>query len=125
LLVPNYQISGAAIATVLSYIIMAWLFIITLRKQMRMSLFCKRDVLIIAAGTLCMSLALGVYSIMFNLFLIFNTGRMFTTVFALTGVVIGASVFTAMILRMNLFSAKELAFLPGGTKFISKGKNSR
>jgi PST family polysaccharide transporter len=114
-LVPHYEIAGAASATVLAYLIMTVLFYVVLRVHIKKTLIEKRHVLIILKSTVYM----GAVVILFNcLFEWMSSGdsRLLATVQALIGVGIGAVVFVMTAIRAGLFGEEELSLIPAGSK---------
>ncbi|WP_051404838.1 putative polysaccharide biosynthesis protein [Bacillus cihuensis] len=117
LLVPYYSIEGAAIATVLCFILMALLLAIFLQTKVSMPLFEKTSVYIIIGATVTMVVTLIVYNQLFQFFQL--SGRFMSSVQALTGVSLGGTLFIYSILKTRLFTKNELLLLPLGEKLVT------
>lgn len=120
--VPRYQISGAALATVLALFGMTFCFTILLKTRLKTSLFNKEDMWLIGRSALFMSGALVLVNMMFAL--LSNETRSMAALQALMGVGIGATVFIVSIIRANLFKQEELALLPFGSKLVRLSKKN-
>ena len=112
--VPRYQISGAAIATVLALLAMTICFSFLLKGRLKTSLFMKKDVWIIFQSTILMGVVLFLFNLIFDLFS--NQTRSVAVLQAFLGVCVGAVVFISTVLRANLFKQEELVLLPFGDK---------
>ena len=118
LLVPVYQINGAAMSTVLAFSVMALLFHLTLKKRLGKSLYKKREWLIILLATVGMGAAVMGMNLLFELFAA-QGSRGVAAIQALTCAVIGAVIYLAIVLQCGLFKREELALIPGGEKVQS------
>lgn len=114
--VPRYQISGAAIATVLALLGMTVSLSFILKSSVKTSLFMKKDIWMIFRSALFMAITLFLFNWVFGLFS--NQTRWESTLQALLGVGLGALVFVSTVLRSNLFKQEELVLLPFGYKLV-------
>lgn len=121
--VPRYQISGAAIATVLALLGMTIFLSIILKGRVKTSVFVKKDVWLILRSAACMAVTLLLFNWIFEL--VSNQTRWESALQALLGVILGAIVFVITILRSNLFKQDELALLPFGYKLVRWNKWNR
>ncbi|MEC2058052.1 polysaccharide biosynthesis protein [Peribacillus psychrosaccharolyticus] len=116
-LIPQWQIVGAAWATIGSFFIMSLLFYLVLRKVMKQPIVLLRDAGIIYLGTALMSGILYIYNKLFAfLYMTFGLGRMLSAIHTLTGVMIGVVIYGAFILRSGLYTKEELSLVPAGNK---------
>lgn len=120
--VPRYQISGAALATVLALLGMTFCFTILLKKRLKTSIFNKKDVWLIGRSAFLMSVALVLVNMIFAL--LSNETRYMAALQALIGVGTGATVFIVTVIRANLFKQEELALLPFGSKLVRLSKKN-
>ena len=118
--IPRYQISGAAISTVLALLGMTIALSVILKNCVKAPLFMKRDIWIILRSAVLMGVALFLFNSIFGLFS--NQTRWESSLQALLGVGVGAIVFTTTVLRSNLFTQEELVLLPFGYKLIRLNK---
>ena len=107
-LIPRYQISGAAIATVLALLGMTIALSIILKGCAKGALFMKREIWIILRSAVLMGFAYFCLIGYLNYFQIKHDGNQ--SLQALLGVGVGAFVFVTAVLRSNLFTQEELAF---------------
>lgn len=114
--IPRYQISGAAISTILALLGMTIALSLVLKSHIKTPLFMKKDLWIILRGAVLMSVVLFLFNKIFVLFS--NETRWESTLQALLGVGLGAIVFIMTVLRSNLFSEEELVLLPFGYKLV-------
>ncbi|KMY48165.1 hypothetical protein AC625_00235 [Peribacillus loiseleuriae] len=117
LLVPHYSIAGAAVATVLCFVLMALLLAVFLQTKVSKPLFEKNSVYIIVGATVTMAVTLIVYNQLFQLFQL--SGRSISSVQALIGVSLGGILFIYSILKTGLFTKNELLLLPLGEKLVT------
>lgn len=116
-LIPIYHINGAALATVLSLLMMMLCFYFVVCKEMKSFLFSRRDFLILGKAIVIMGLVLHFLNICFQSDVI-EASRVMATVHSLVGVFVGAIIFIAVILRQQLFMKEELLQLPKGELLI-------
>ncbi|RFU66913.1 polysaccharide biosynthesis protein [Peribacillus saganii] len=114
LLVPLYSITGAAIASILSFIFMSLLLQIRLKKYIRKTLLGMPHVRWLARAVLAMSIVLIIHGQVFQILSL--EGRLFASLQALSGVLIGGSIYLVLIIRSGMFSSNELVLLPFGSK---------
>ena len=114
-LVPHYKIAGAALATVLAFMLMTVLFYVVLRVHIKKTLIEKKHVIIILKSTVYMGTAVVLFNGLFEL-MSSGDSRLLATIQALIGVGIGAAVFVMTALRAGLFSEEELSLIPAGSK---------
>jgi polysaccharide transporter, PST family len=123
-LVPIYQTVGAALATLISYMTIFVFLCYILRKKMEVYLIAKRDVFRIVTSSLMMILILQLYLWgSSKLGMDWKEKRLFASMQALVGVIIGGYFYIIAVLRGNVFSQQELSLLPLGErliKFLSK-----
>jgi PST family polysaccharide transporter len=116
-LVPMYQIVGAAIATLISYMTVFVLLYYTLRKNIKSSLISKEMTFRILLASLAMVVLLQFYLWTSSKFTFGWQGtRLFAAVQALAGVAIGGCFYIIAVLKGNVFSKQELSLLPFGEK---------
>ncbi len=118
--IPRYQISGAAISTVLALLGMTIALSVILKNCVKAPLFMKREIWIILRSAVLMGFALFLFNSIFELFS--NQTRWESSLQALLGVGVGAIVFITTVLRSNLFTQEELVLLPFGYKLIRLNK---
>ncbi|PLS15128.1 polysaccharide biosynthesis protein [Bacillus sp. M6-12] len=114
LFVPLYSITGAALASVISFIFMSVLLHVRLKKYLRRTLLGMPHFRWLARGILAMAIVLVIHGQVFQLFPI--EGRLFASLQALTGVLIGGTIYLVLIIRSGMFSFNELVLLPFGSK---------
>ena len=96
--VPRYQISGAAIATVLALLGMTISLSFILKGCVKTSLFIRKDIWIILRSAVFMGVALFLFNWIFELFS--NQTRWESALQALLGVGLGAIVFVTTVLAI-------------------------
>jgi polysaccharide transporter, PST family len=123
-LVPIYQIVGASIATLCSYMAVFVLLYYTLRKNIKSSLISKKMVFRILFASLAMVVLLQCYLWISNTLAFGWQGtRLFASLQALVGVMIGGCVYIIAVLKGNVFSKQELSLFPfseKAMKFLSR-----
>ena len=121
--IPRYQISGAAISTVLALLGMTIALSVILKNRLKAPLFMKSEIWIILRSAVLMGFTLFLFNSIFELFS--NQTRWESSLQALLGVGVGAIVFITTVLRSNLFTQEELVLLPFGYKLIRLIKKNR
>jgi polysaccharide transporter, PST family len=116
-LVPMYQIVGASIATIISYMTVFALLYYTLRKNIKSFLISKEIAFRIVIASLAMVVLLQFYlwtssKLAFG----WQGTRLFASVQALVGAAVGGCFYIIAILKGNVFSKQELSLLPFGEK---------
>lgn len=116
-LVPQFAIMGAAIATCLTLLLILVIMVIRLRVILKKTFTAAGFLAKNAAAALLMLVVLTIYIYLTDL-LIPNAGRLYASFQALSGVMLGGSIYVITILRGNTFKEEELALLPFGSKLI-------
>jgi polysaccharide transporter, PST family len=118
-LVPVYQTAGAALATLISYMTISAFLYYILRKKIKMNLIRKNVAFRIITASVAMLLILQLYLWASNkLGLYWKEARLFASLQALAGVIIGGCFYIITVLRGRVFSKQELSLLPLGEKLI-------
>lgn len=117
LLVPYYSIAGAAVATVLCFVLMLLMLAFVLQTKLSKPLFEKNSIYMITGATVTMIVSLVVYNQFYQLFQL--SGRSISSIQALVGVILGGIVFIYSILKTGLFTNNELLLLPLGEKLVT------
>jgi PST family polysaccharide transporter len=115
-LIPEYGVIGAAVSTVLSYGIVALLTILYLVRK-GYSFKDYKSLAKVGISILLMVLVLTVLLIIVGLFINLDN-RMYATITAFIGVLIGSSFYGWTILKFNVFSRDELQYIPILKKLI-------
>jgi polysaccharide transporter, PST family len=118
-LVPMYQIIGAAIATMISYMTVFAFLYYTLRKNIKSSLISKEIIFRIVVASVAMVVLLQFYLWISSKFAFGWQGtRLFASMQALVGVAVGGCFYIIAVLKGKVFSKQELSLLPFGEKAI-------
>ncbi|PLT32653.1 polysaccharide biosynthesis protein [Bacillus sp. V5-8f] len=117
LLVPQYQIMGAALATVLGFFLMSFLLFIVLKKRVSQPFFDKKQLWILLIATLSMTMVLFLINELVNGILgQIGISRSIAAFQALGSAAVGGFLFIAVIIRQGMFTSSELYMVPFGTK---------
>jgi O-antigen/teichoic acid export membrane protein len=117
LLVASYGTMGAAIATLITLVIICLLLFYRFKKIQRIPLLTFRFVCTVFAATLLMVLFLKVY-LMLTDTMMASVGmeRITAALQALSGACFGGFIFLFIVIRGGIFHEKELALFPFGSK---------
>ncbi|WP_199426850.1 putative polysaccharide biosynthesis protein [Thermaerobacillus caldiproteolyticus] len=121
-LVQVFGTVGAALATLLSYAVMALFLYFKLQKKMNTHFIKKQYMYPVVNAALAMVAVLQLYIWVTSRF---GDSRLFAASQALFGVMLGGFVYIIMLLKGNLFSKQELSLLPFGDKlrlFLQKNR---
>ncbi|KEZ49639.1 polysaccharide biosynthesis protein [Metabacillus indicus] len=113
-LVPQYSTSGAAYSTVLAYLFIAVLNAGYLKSKGYL-LLSVRDVIKVIFATLIM--IVGLYLFLEGFEQIWDgKNRLLATTASLSGALFGGTIYLIAILKLSIFTQKELEAFPGGKK---------
>ncbi|QOR68758.1 polysaccharide biosynthesis protein [Cytobacillus suaedae] len=117
LLIPSYSIMGAALATVISFLLIAILNGIFLYKKLPIRTVNNRTLIMTLFAAAVMIFTLFVYKSILH-FIVGETvdSRLFSTFHSLSAVLLGGMVYILVIIRGNAFTREELAYFPLGEK---------
>lgn len=119
-LIPILHTMGAAIASIVAYGLITIILIILLKKRQKMQLGLYSLLSKIGIAAFIMMTALLCLFALINLtFAGFQTSRIYATVQALAGVIVGGLSYLAVILKINIFTHKEISLLPFGDKLLT------
>lgn len=119
LLVPEFGTKGAAVASIVSLLIILVLFMMKLHKMMEEPLVHKQFYVMISIAALIMMVVLNIFLQMTDF--IYELGyseRLLASIQALAGVMLGGFSYMVIILKANVFKEDELALLPLGSKLL-------
>ncbi|WP_458415250.1 putative polysaccharide biosynthesis protein [Schinkia sp. CFF1] len=128
LFIPHFGTEGAALATVVAYLIATVLHIRLLSNLLHIQLFSGYIKRIVFAG---IWMVVGLYGYQFLLYELFplaqEGSRLLATFESLSAVVLGGLIYVVFIVKTNVFSNEELSTLPFGRKLIklAKGKTKK
>ena len=117
--VPDFRALGAALASVLSLLIILVLFIVKLHKLIGERLLTKRYYWMNGLAALMMVIVLKAF--LSGTHFIYDLGypqRLMASVQALFAVLVGGSIYVSMIIKTNLLTEAELSLLPFGSKLM-------
>lgn len=117
LLVPRYDIIGASIAGNIGFVIIAVGLLFYFKKVWPLNLASKRFYSWLLLATVAMAAVILPWMIIADGYLFDNiSSRIGAALTALTAVVLGASVFLIIIMKVRLFAEKEWYLLPFGRR---------
>ncbi|WP_077735249.1 putative polysaccharide biosynthesis protein [Bacillus sonorensis] len=116
-LIPPFGISGAALATVVSFAAVAGLNLIQLRRKGWIKLSQYRITGILFSAFI-MSAVLAVWLYVFEA-VITQSSRWLSAAESLSAVLIGGAVYLYCIFKLRVFSEKELELVPFGSKLLT------
>ncbi|MBE4906671.1 polysaccharide biosynthesis protein [Bacillus luteolus] len=117
LLIPSYSILGAALATVIAFLLVATLNGLFLYKKLPIKIINNRTIAMtmVAAGAMVSTLFIYQSALYIILGAIVDT-RLFSTLHSLSAVLLGGLVYILVIIRGNVFTREELSYFPLGEK---------
>lgn len=116
-LIPKMYIMGAAISTTVSFVVMACILFIFLRKVLKKSVIRWKTLKLVILATMGMSVVLLIEAVIFEFInASFLPGRIGVAFQVLFSVVTGGIVYMFIVIRSRLFTIDELQLLPGGSK---------
>ncbi len=117
LLIPSYTILGAALATVIAFLLVATLNVLFLYKKLPIKIISNRTLVMtmVAAGGMVSTLFIY-QSALHIIFSAIVDSRLFSTLHSLSAVLLGGMVYILVIIRGNVFTREELSYFPLGEK---------
>ncbi|RFU62649.1 putative polysaccharide biosynthesis protein [Peribacillus glennii] len=116
-LVPHFQIMGAAIATVIGFCLMSLLFFLVLITRVSRPLFEKRKLSILMVAAMIMAAALLIFNgLVYGITGESGSNRILATIQALASVSLGGLLFIAVIVHRGMFTNNELNMVPFGDR---------
>lgn len=117
LLVSNYGTMGAAIATLITLVIICLLLLLRFKKIQPIPLLTFQFVRTVFAATILMVLFLKIYLTLTDAMMpSFGMERIIASLQALTAACFGGFIFLFIVIRGGIFHEKELALFPFGSK---------
>lgn len=121
LFIPIFHEMGAAVASIVAYGCMAVLLTFYLKTKQSIHIPFYSVISKIGLAALIMVLALlGLFVLINNLFIHFQSNRIFATIQALGGVMVGGISYLFVIIKANVFTPKEISLLPYGDKLFER-----
>ncbi len=117
ILIPLNQTMGAAIATVLAFLIIAFLHSLVLQGRILKPLITLRPIMMMVLSSIIMAITVISYIAFLSwMFIDIENSRVMAVFAAISGVVIGGVVYIFFILKGKVFSDKELSLIPMGDR---------
>ncbi|WP_102347993.1 putative polysaccharide biosynthesis protein [Bacillus sp. Marseille-P3661] len=122
LLIPSFGTVGAAVATVIAFMVTTALNLNYLIKKLKFHFFGTQLFKTTLAGFVMILVLFG-YQYLLNSIFQLNVEQRWTAAFeALSGVVVGGLVYIVIIYKTNVFSKSEIQALPFGKRLESKSR---
>lgn len=119
LLVPKLGTMGAAIASIISLLVIVVMLMVKLHKMIEEFLIHKRFYVMISVAAFVMMIVLNIFLQMTDFFHEFDhSKRLLASIQALGAVILGGFSYMVIILKANLFKEDELSLLPLGSKLM-------
>ncbi|MFC4323930.1 putative polysaccharide biosynthesis protein [Litchfieldia salsa] len=120
ILIPTYQSMGAALATVLAFLVIALLHWMVLRWKVSVQFITYQPLFKIIVSAFIMFLTIkGYYFILSFMFFEPYESRLLATFSSISGVILGGIVYIIAIYKGKVFTDEELSIIPMGEKLIS------
>ncbi|MGJ7923176.1 putative polysaccharide biosynthesis protein [Neobacillus sp. LXY-4] len=116
-LVLEFGTLGAALASVVSMLIILVLLSVKLKRTVKQRLLPQGFIITISLATMGMGSSLLAYLKITEI--LFSGSRLFAAFQSLTAVIIGGFVYLLIVLRSGVFTEKELSLLPFGSKLMA------
>ncbi|MBM7646458.1 PST family polysaccharide transporter [Scopulibacillus daqui] len=124
ILVPEFGITGAAVATSASMGFCAYLNVKQVKKIYHIHIFDLKHKWKLALSISFMAISIFILKTLFMILNINEQSRIHAAVVAMSSVLIGAAVFLLSIVQLKFFNEKELKKLPMIDRWLGKVKNA-
>lgn len=119
LLIPMFHTMGAAVASLIAYLIMVIVLYVFLKTKITVVLMRTHLIRKIPFAILSMMISLTLFFYVTEyMFIDFESSRLFSAIKAIMGVLFGGIVYLIMIVRGNIFTEEELLLIPFGEKLV-------